>query len=63
MNRVLEFFNKIMGVMVFIIGIAVIFLLIHHGHHHGGWHHRHFRGHQGTKDSLYKPYSDSVNRK
>ncbi|MFI5153749.1 MAG: hypothetical protein ACHQET_10480 [Chitinophagales bacterium] len=63
MNRVFEFFNKIVGLMVFFIAIAMIFLLIHRGHHYMGWHHRHFRGHQWTKDSLYKEYKDSVNRK
>jgi hypothetical protein len=52
MNKVLAFFNKIMGLIIFLIFLIVLMEHLHHAHF-GRWgHHRHFAGHP--------PYGDTT---
>ena len=62
MNKVLDFFNKIMGLMVFLIFIVVFMEHIHHAHHWFRGHHEHFKT-QGSAGDSVKPLPDSVTRK
>jgi len=62
MDKILKFFNKIMGLMVFLIAVTLIVLLFHHRHHGRDWHHRHFKDGPGNKDSVIKSYRDSANK-
>jgi hypothetical protein len=55
MNKMLEFFNKISGLIIFLIFIVVFMEHIHHAHL-GRWgHHRNFGGHP--------PYGDTSTMK
>jgi hypothetical protein len=45
-NNILAFFNKIMGLVIFLIFIVVFMEHIHHAHHHG-----HFNNKVGAGDS------------
>jgi hypothetical protein len=63
MDKILNFFNKIMGLMIFLIAVTLIVLLFHLGHHGRGWHHRHFKDGYGNKDSITKSYRDSADKK
>ncbi len=59
MNKVLDFFNKIMGLIVFLIFLIVLMEHLHHAHHHGM---RHLAGGRVSGDTA-KVYSDSSGKK
>lgn len=63
MNKLFDFFNKIMGLIVFLIAAILLLFLFHHGHHGRNWHHSHFTNVTGNNDSLMKSYRDSVDKK
>ncbi|HXB43835.1 MAG TPA: hypothetical protein VNV85_07250, partial [Puia sp.] len=52
MNKLLAFFNKIMGLVIFLIFLVVLMEHIHHGHF---WH----RGHQRPMGGR-QAYGDSI---
>lgn len=54
MNKILAFFNKIMGLMVFLLVVLLALSFMRHGHHRHGWHHRQM------KDGSYKKEKDSL---
>lgn len=61
MQKILDFFNKIMGLVVFLLAITVLVAFFHHGHHWKNGPHRHFKNGEryedstkSVKDSLYK---------
>jgi heme A synthase len=63
MNKIFEFFNKIMGLMIFVIIILLAVSFIHRGHHGHRWHHRHFEDSHEQKDSVIKSSMDTLGRK
>jgi len=62
MNKILGFFNKIMGLMVFLIACMLLVFLIH-VHHGRGSHHGMFPGYRWKHDSTALKMQDSVQRK
>ena len=51
MNKILDFFNKISGLLIFLIFVIILVGHLHHRHHRGWMHDR------------PRAYQDSVNKK
>jgi hypothetical protein len=57
----LNFFNKISGLMIFIVAVILTFAMIHH-RHHGRCGHRHAKEGHAARDSV-RVYRDSTEKK
>jgi len=62
MNKILEFFNKISGLVIFLIFLVVFMEHIHHAHF-GRWgHHRNFENHPKYGDTARMKMDSAGNK-